>query len=180
MGRPADRRPVMDENERIPRERPQIAVQADLYPQGRQGKGRAAPTDDEREKSGGGVEPTLGNRENDEAEAASTAKDTAQTRPRYKVHKAKKVERFAVGEAEELEGESWLSTVNLAAMLHGRTALLRSLLSSYRANLPSRHAARTFASTRASRNVVRELEQRGMLSELTRCLGIPFAPRNML
>ncbi|GAA5871324.1 hypothetical protein JCM3774_000910 [Rhodotorula dairenensis] len=52
-------------------------------------------------------------------------------------------------------------------MVASRRELLRSLLSSYRANGPTRQATRTFASTRTSRNVVRELEQRGMLSELT-------------
>jgi hypothetical protein len=82
-----------------------------------------------------------------------------------------------VVEKRDPSDDFWLSTVHLAAMLHCRTALLRSLLSSYRANLPSRQAARTFASTRASRNVVRELEQRGMLSELTRCLRSLFTPR---
>lgn len=55
-----------------------------------------------------------------------------------------------------------------------RRELLRSLLSSYRTRGPARQATRTFASTRASRNVVRELEQRGMLSELTRYARRPF------
>ncbi|POY71097.1 putative Tyrosine--tRNA ligase [Rhodotorula taiwanensis] len=52
-------------------------------------------------------------------------------------------------------------------MLATRREVLRSLLSSYKASPAGRHAVRTFASTRATRNVVRELEQRGMLSELT-------------
>ncbi|GAA6017256.1 hypothetical protein JCM8202_005966 [Rhodotorula sphaerocarpa] len=52
-------------------------------------------------------------------------------------------------------------------MLNTRTGLLRSLLTAYKASPPTRRAARSFASTRTARNVVQELEQRGMLSELT-------------